>query len=127
MTLIFEIEKQVPEERFYGSLHGRIDGVLVGETFIPYQSLFECLDPITNNQAVSGIYRRPQVEPGFVFPARLLSSVTLPERTLTSEDFEDRRKPPMFYEAARRMIGASLTNRQQYGNKSFGRGNRYEP
>jgi len=61
--------------------------VNAGETY--HSPLPQCED-FTNNSCISVLFRDPQFDPHFVFPAKMLKGAKIPEKTLKPDDFNRR-------------------------------------
>jgi len=70
-----------------GSLWCDPHAVNPGNTYC--SPLPECED-FTNNGAISVLYRDPQYDPHFIFPAEMLKGAKIPEKTLKPKDFNQR-------------------------------------
>lgn len=100
-----------------GNVRPDDEAILPGQTV---RSPVPALAPFENTGAISAGYQNPQFVKGFVFPAKLLPNVKLPEKSLKPKDWNDNRRgsyrPYTGFQRARPMQGPNTVGNRMLGH-----------
>jgi len=118
-----------------GNVRPDDEAILPGQVF---RSPLPALPEFSNEGAISAGYQNPQFVKGFIFPAKLLSNVTIPDKSLKPKDWGDKSRggyrPYTGFQRARGMQGPNTAGNRMLSHMVRGQrppqqgyGQRYPP